>query len=82
MITRIEVKRNQNESTMSLIRRFTKRVQGLNLIRKVKSLQSVERPKSTYKRKMEALKRMKKRATIERLKKLGKIADATGKKPN
>lgn len=82
MVTRIEVTRSQNESSTSLMRRFSKRVQGLNLIRKVKSLKTAERPKSPYKKKMDALKRIAKRADMERQRKLGKIADVAGKKSN
>ncbi len=82
MVTRIEVTRSQNESSTSLMRRFTKRVQGLNLIRAVKSLKTAERPKSAYKKKMDALKRIAKRADLERQRKLGKIADVAGKKFN
>ncbi len=82
MVTRIEVTRSQNESSTSLMRRFSKRVQGLNLIRKVKSLKAVERPKSPYKKKMDALKRLAKRTDMERQRKLGKIADVVGKKSN
>lgn len=80
MVTRIEVKRSQNESSTSLMRRFSKRVQGLNLIRKVKSLKSAERPKSPYKKKMDALKRIAKRADLEHMRKLGKAPDAFVKK--
>lgn len=80
MVTRIEVKRGQTESTTSLMRRFSKRVQGLNLIRKVKSLKSAERPKSPYKKKKDALKRIAKRTSMDHLRKLGKIADVTDKK--
>ena len=80
MVTRIEVKRSQNESSTSLMRRFSKRVQGLNLIRKVKSLKSAERPKSPYKKKMDALKRIAKRADLEYQRKLGKAPDAFVKK--
>lgn len=82
MVTRIEVTRSQNESSTSLMRRFSKRVQGLNLIRKVKSLKTAERPKSPYKKKKDALKRIAKRADMERQRKLGKIADVAGKKFN
>ena len=76
MITRIEVTRSQNESTQSLLRRFSKRVQGLNLVRHVKSLKAVERQESAYKKKCEALKRIAKRADLERQRKLGKAPDA------
>lgn len=69
----IEVERDPTESTASVLRRFNKRVQGLNLIRRVKGLKAKERPLSHYKKKKTALKRLVRRAEYERLKKLGKI---------
>jgi ribosomal protein S21 len=71
----IEVKREAAESTGSVLRRFSKRVQGSGLIRKVKALKATERPLSAYKQKKSALTRLARRAAYERLKKLGKIAN-------
>lgn len=82
MVTRIEITRNPNESSTSVMRRFSKRVRGLNLVRKVKSLKTAERPKSSYKKKCDALKRIQKREEMNRLNKLGKIADAPGRRYN
>ncbi len=70
----IEVKRDQSESTSSVMRRFSKRVQGSGIIKKIKARKSLERPLSQYKKKKSALKRLARRADYERLKKLGKIA--------
>lgn len=72
---RIEVVRESNESNSSVLRRFSKRVQGSGVVRKAKSLKSLERPLSTYKRKKRALKRIARRTEVEYLKKLGKIAN-------
>ena len=72
MSTSIEVKRESSESNSSVMRRFSKRVQGSGIIRRVKSLRAVERPQSHYKKKKSALKRLTRRAEYERLKKLGK----------
>jgi ribosomal protein S21 len=72
----IEVVKGATETNMSVMRRFSKRVSGAGLIKKTRSARYNERPKSALKRKNEALKRMEKRASYERLKKLGKIKDA------
>ncbi len=72
MITVIEVKREANESNSSVLRRFSKRVQGAGIIRRVKSRRAAERSQSHYKKKRSALKRLTRRAEYERLKKLGK----------
>ncbi len=73
MNVNVEVSRNNNETTASLIRRFTKRVQGAGIIPRVKSQRYSERPLSKYTKKKMALKRLIKRKEVERLKKLGKI---------
>ena len=69
----IEVKRLPNEANSSVMRRFSKRIQGAGLIKLVKKLRFRERPQSDYKRKKETLKYIAKRQHYERLKKLGKI---------
>ena len=53
---RIEVKRDQTESTGSAMRRFSKKVQVAGIVRKVKGLKAVERTLSHYKKKKAALK--------------------------
>lgn len=69
----IEVKKRDNESSTSLLRRFTQRIkQSGNLIR-VRSLRFRTRPKSELRKKEEALKRESYRKKIELLKKQGKI---------
>ena len=74
---RIEVKREGTESTGSALRRFSKKVQGANIIKKVKGLKAAERPLSHFKKKKAALKRLERRTEYERLKKLGKISNAS-----
>lgn len=74
----IEVSRTPGESNSSIMRRFSKRVQSLGIVRKVKGLKARERVQSHYKVKKAALKRLTKREERERLKKLGKIATNVG----
>ncbi|MBI5816907.1 MAG: 30S ribosomal protein S21 [Candidatus Yonathbacteria bacterium] len=73
----VEVKKNPNESTTSLIRRFTKRVQGSGVLPRVRSVAYRERPLSRLKRKMKTLKSIGRRKEIEKLKKLGKLPEET-----
>ncbi len=72
----IEVVKGATETNMSVMRRFSKRVSRAGLVRKTRSTRYNERPKSVLKCKNEALKRTRKHADYERLKKLGKIKDA------
>lgn len=78
---RIEVKRDTTESSGSALRRFSKKVQGAGIVRKVKGLKASERPLSHYKKKKAALKRLARRNEYERLKKLGKVPTNDLKRP-
>lgn len=70
-----EVTKTPTESNTSVMRRFTKKVQGLGTIKKVRKLRYSSRKLSDFKKKKEALKRIDKITSIERLKKLGKIKE-------
>lgn len=72
MITVIEVKKNTNENNMSLIRRFTRKVQESGIIQKVKSKRYNERTESKIKTKIATLKRINRKKALEKLQKLGK----------
>ena len=69
----IEVSREQNESNSSVLRRFSKKVQGSGIVKRLKGMRFSERALSSYKKKKSALKRLTRRNEYERLKKLGKI---------
>jgi len=75
-----EVTKATTESNASVLRRFTKKVQGLGTIRLVRKLRYSARQLSDFKKKKEALKRIEKRTNIDRLKKLGKIKEREGRK--
>ena len=75
-----EVKKTGTESNANLLRRFSKRVQSLGLIRKVRGGRFAVRSKSALKKKTDALKRLDKQATYARAWKLGKIRDVARKK--
>lgn len=67
-----EVKRQNNESTSNLLRRFTKRAQSTNALSVVRGKRYHERDLSDLKKKRGALVRIEKREVFEKLKKLGK----------
>lgn len=75
MTVNVEVNRNPEENSLNLIRRFTKRVRGSGLLPKARTLRYATRSLSYYKKKKKALKTILKTKEIERLKKLGKIAE-------
>ena len=58
---------------MSLIRRFTKRVQGAGIVRRVKGDRYHERPASRNRRRTSALRRVEKREKNAELERLGLI---------
>ena len=68
----IEVKKSATENNMTLVRRFSRRVQESGIIQSVKGNRYSERATSKLDRKLGALKRLKRGKEIEKLKKLGK----------
>jgi len=76
MATNAEVTRNDGESTLSLIRRFSKRVQGAGVITRVRGERYAKRPQSSFVTRKRALKRIKRRDEIQELIKLGKMVEA------
>lgn len=71
----VEVTKNSNENPISLIRRFTKRVQGSGILPKVRSLRYNQRVLSHYKTKMKTLESLAHKKEIQELIKLGKMPE-------
>ena len=69
----VGVKRRENESVGSLLRRFSRKIQRSKILIGARAKQYRERSKSQYKKKKEALRRIKWQEGMERLRKLGKI---------
>ncbi len=69
----IEVEKNANETNASIIRRFTKKVQGAGILPRVKSIRYSKRDLSHHKTKMKTLESIKRKAEIMELIKLGKM---------
>lgn len=72
-----EVEKNNNESNVNLIKRFTRKVQGAGILPRVRSIRYASRAQSKYVRKKMALKALTRRLEIEKLIKLGKITEKT-----
>lgn len=71
----VEVSRNNNENSVSIIRRFTKKVQGSGVLPRVRSIRYASRKLSHYKTKMKTLKSINRKLEIEGLIKLGKMQE-------
>lgn len=77
--TRVEVRRGKNESSTALIRRFTRRAQGLGLVREMRDRRYFKRVKSKNVDHKRALISKVRRETYNELVKLGKIDPAAKK---
>lgn len=74
MATNVEVIKNGNENPLSLLRRFTKRVQGSGILPRVRGERYHARTLSSYKRKMKTLAGIARREKLAEDIKLGKVA--------
>lgn len=69
----LEVKKKENESSLSLLRRFSQRVKQSGNLIKAKKLRFRARTKSSLKKKEDALKKIAYAKKTELLRKLGEI---------
>lgn len=69
----IEVKKGENESTIGLVKRFTKRIKESGILKDARNLRFRSRPKSALRKKKEAIKSAQKKQKMDYLRKLGKI---------
>ncbi len=72
-LTNIEITKNPNENAMSLIRRFSRKMQESQIIQSVKGKRYNERPMSKLAEKNMKIRRIARRVEVEHLKKLGKM---------
>ncbi len=75
MSVNVEVKKNAGENAVSLIRRFTKRVQGSGVIPRVRSIRWNQRKESDFRKKKNKLVVLGMTAEYELLKKMGKLPE-------
>jgi hypothetical protein len=73
MKTRIEIKRKNAENTLSILRKFTRKVRNSGFLMTVRKNRYFQRKDSDLRTKGSALNRIAKRAEFTRLFKLGKI---------
>lgn len=71
-----EVTKSGNESTLAVIRKFSRRVQGTGLVKSSRKRRYYERPASKAVQKKRALKLIKRRSDFQKLVKEGKVAEA------
>jgi len=67
----ISVKKKENETSTSLIFRFTKKLKRSGVLRESRKRRYHARPKNKIKRKLAAIYRTKKQQEVEKAKKLG-----------
>ncbi len=77
MAINIEIEKNSNENNASMLRRFTKKVQGSGILPRVRSIRYSKRKLSPYKVKVQKLSSVAKKKEIEELIRMGKMADRT-----
>ena len=73
----VEIQRNNSENPTSVIKRFTRRVQGSGVLVRVRSLRYAKRAESKYVRKKRTLKGIRRKAARDLQIKLGKITETT-----
>ncbi len=81
MATNAEVHKNEGETAVNLIRRFSKRVQGAQVIPRVRGNRYHTRLKSRVVRRKQTLKVIKRREEVAELIKLGKMLERTTRGP-
>ncbi len=75
MTVNAEVQKNDGETVVNLIRRFSKRVQGSGLIQRMRSRRYYARVKSGNVRRKHTLEAIDRRENIQELIKLGKLVE-------
>jgi len=80
MATNVQVERNNNESSANVIRRFQKRVQNSGIVRRLRDERYHKRTKSENVRRVTRLKKLARKTEYERLYKLGKTTEPTGRR--
>lgn len=81
MAINAEVQKNDNETTVNLIRRFSKRVQGSGLIQNMRNRRYYSRTKSGQVKRKQTLKVIKRREEVQELIKLGKMLERAPRGP-
>jgi ribosomal protein S21 len=78
----VQVERNQNENSLSLLRRFTKRVQGSGVLPRIRGIRYSSRNISEAVKHKKTMKKLSQKAYIMNLIKLGKITENSNGRPS
>jgi ribosomal protein S21 len=81
MATNAEVVKNEGESAVNLIRRFSKRVQGAGIIPRMRGRRYYSRAESASVRRKHTLKAIERREHVQELIKLGKMLEKPKRGP-
>lgn len=73
MAVNVEITKNGNDNNLSLIRKFTKRVQGSGILARLRTKRYSSRKQSEYVKKKKTLKKLGERTRIRELIKMGKM---------
>ena len=79
MSINVEVIKSGSENNVTLLRRFTKRVQGSGVLPRVRSNRYAVRKPSEYVKKKKTLKVLGRRAFVAAAIKMGKMQETTGR---
>ena len=71
----VQVDKNPHENSLSILRRFTKKVQGSGVLPRVRGIRYHARTLSSYKVKQKTLASLKRKEEIKELIKLGKMPE-------
>jgi ribosomal protein S21 len=80
MTTNVKVQKNQNENNSSLLRRFSKRMQGSGVQQAVRQHRYAQRTPSKQLKKQHRLKQLKRGQRIQWLIKLGYMPERRGRR--
>lgn len=80
MAVNVETAKTGNENTSSLMRRFTKRVQGSGILQRARSLRFFERSRSSFVKKRRALKTIERRTEFQKMLKMGLSKEVASKR--
>lgn len=69
----VEIRKRDNESTGSLLRRFTRAVKLSSFLSRARGRRYYESPKSEFQKKKEALRKVGWQKEMDKMRKLGKI---------
>lgn len=74
MAVNVDITRKKNENNLSVLKRFTRRMQSSGVLPKVRSLRYLNRELSEGVRQKKRLQALERKAKVEELIKLGKIS--------